>query len=104
MSMSVQYALISLSLASVYRVVWIPAHYVMSVSIVRKLIAYYTLAALVALIPFGFLMLVMFRLAEMSLDVYEFTAVFVVLYGLYAIYLMWLFLDDTHPDDDIELM
>ena len=92
--MNAQYATKFLSPVSARLAVWIPALCVRSVNTVAKLIAYYTLAILMAVIPFGFLCLVMVNLSQIIADTYTLLAIYVVLYGLYAIYLLWMFASD----------
>ena len=54
---------------------------------------YYALGVYLAVVPFAFLMLALIYLSYTSLDNYELAACGVVMYGLYFIYLIWMFED-----------
>lgn len=55
---------------------------------------YYALGVYLAVVPFAFIFLAMVKLSYTNLDNYELAAIWVVLYGLYAIYIVWMFFDE----------
>lgn len=54
---------------------------------------YYALGVYLAIVPFAFLFMAMLYLSYAMSDPYEWAAVCVVMYGLYFIYLVWMFED-----------
>lgn len=56
-------------------------------------VAYYLLGAYLAIVPFVFATLAMIQLSYTSLDNYEWAACGVVIYGIYFIYMLWMFED-----------
>lgn len=58
-----------------------------------KKFAYYSLGAFLAVVPFTLIMLGLITLSYTSIDNYTLASIGVVLFGLYFIYLLWMFED-----------
>lgn len=56
-------------------------------------VIYYFLGAFLAIVPFAMMMLALITLSYTSIDNYTLASISVVTFGLYFIYLVWMFED-----------